>query len=117
MITSVSASEFLAGYPAAQRARQMSLLERHFYVPPLDAPAATLAATLFDNSLSGTLKTPGWRQRLKSDTYIISTAIIHGAKTIVTSAEELPKFVRLAGSMIKVIEVPTVPKQTTFIES
>ena len=117
MIPSVVASEYLAAFRSeTERARQMMQLERYFYVPPLDAPAATVAATLFDNSASAASRTQGWRQRLKADCYIVATAIVHGAKVIVTSSDELPKFIRIAGGRIKVIEVPIVPKQTSLID-
>lgn len=116
MIPSVVSAEYLAGFRSPEeRAKQMANLERLFYVPPFDAPAATLAATLADNARADTPRVAGWRQRLKADCYIVATAIVHGANTLVTSADELPAFTKIAGGKIKVIEVPTVPEQTSWL--
>lgn len=116
MIPSVVAAEYLAGFSnPSERSNQMSSLERYFFVPPLDAPAATLAATLFDNMKRTGALVAGQRQRIKADCYIVATAITHGADTIVTSAHERGQFTRIAGGMINVIEVPSVPQQGTLL--
>lgn len=118
MIPSVVAAEYLAGFNSEpERAAQMAQLERFFYLPPLDAPAATVAATLFENVRDLSPRTPpGWRQRLKADCYIVATAVTHGASTIVTTSDEHANFSRIAGGRIKVIEVPSVPLQTSLLE-
>lgn len=117
MIPSVVAAEYLAGFASdTERAKQMTQLERFFYVPPLDAPAATIAASLFANIKGATsAAAAGGRQALKTDCYVVATAIVHGASTIVTSVDELQLFTRIAGGRIKVIEVPTVPQQTSLL--
>lgn len=116
MIPSVVAAEYLTGFSSeAERAAQIVKLERFFFVPPLDAPAATLAATLADNVTTSVPRPPGWRQSLKADCYIVATAIVHGAATVVTSADECRIFTRIASGRIKVIEVPSVPKQGNLL--
>jgi hypothetical protein len=54
----------------------------------------------------------GERHILKSDCYIIATAIIHGADSIVTG--NVKEYRRLAGARIKIMDVPDSPVQPQF---
>lgn len=82
-------------------------------VAPLDAAAGVLAAQLANAARSGSANV-GDRHVLKSDCYIIATAIVHGADAIVTG--NVREFRNLAGGRIKVFDIPDVPEQLDILD-
>lgn len=107
MLPSVAMSEYLMKFSGVDRQRQLALLQQRFFIPSLDVPAAALAAELRGQAKAANVQID--REVMKSDCYIIATAIIHGASVIVT--ENRSEFQKLASGRIKISAVPDVPEQ------
>ncbi|HEU4623469.1 MAG TPA: type II toxin-antitoxin system VapC family toxin [Steroidobacteraceae bacterium] len=108
MVPSVVVSEYLTTFSPTQVAQQVQEFHRRFFVAPLDAAAGALAAQLANAVRTNGLNV-GERHVLKSDCYIIATAIVHGADAIVTG--NVAEFRSLTGGRIKVLDIPDVPTQ------
>lgn len=108
MVPSVVIAEYLTPFSSQQKAIQLKELHRRFFVAPLDAAAGVLASELHNKGHAAGSQSGG-RHTLKSDCYIIATAIIHGASSIVTA--NFKEFRAIAGPRIKVEEVPEIPRQ------
>jgi predicted nucleic acid-binding protein len=103
-------TEYIQAFPAPARIEQLEFLVETFQIVPFDLPAAGLAAELAYEARNVARPATVTRQSMKADTQILATAIVHGAREIVTDEQEL--FGRLAGGRIKVSAVPSIPEQT-----
>lgn len=108
MVPSVVIAEYLTPFSPQNKALQLRELHGRFFVAPLDAAAGALASELHNKGRAGSLQA-GSRHTLKSDCYIIATAIIHGADSIVTA--NFKEYKAIAGDRIKIQEVPEIPEQ------
>lgn len=107
MIPTPALAEYLQGFDTEERKRQLQVLERHFFIPAFNLPAAFLAAGLARN-VAGEAN-PNPRQTVKTDIQIVATAIVSGASRLVT--HEKPHFEKLAAGRLPIIEVPNVAEQ------
>ena len=107
MVPSVVVAEFLLKFRGPEKARYLRALEANFYIPSLDLPSAALAADLRSRakSIGGHID----REVIKSDCYILATAIVHGASAIVT--ENRSDFLKLCGGRIRIESIPEIPEQ------
>lgn len=112
MIPSVVVAEYLAPFKGAEKARQLKALEQGFYVPALDLASAALASDLISKAPRDALKHLS-REIIKSDCYILATAIVHGATLLVTENQD--DFKKLAGGKIRLAGVPEVPEQLPLV--
>lgn len=107
MIPTPALAEYLQGFDTDERKRQLQVLERHFFIPAFNLPAAYLAAGLARNAAHDNDTIP--RQTVKTDIQILATAIVSGATQLVT--HEKAHFERLAAGRIEILEVPNVHEQ------
>jgi len=122
MIPSLVASEFLVRYEEQDRVAALTKLQSRFFVAPMDAKAAWLAARMFADKVAWdkSRTDDGYtRQWIKTDIAILATAVAHEAEAIYL--EDDPLF-NLATSLseyvtmpIRRLPVPT-PKQPSFLE-
>lgn len=107
MVPAPAAAEYLQGFDDRERQEQLSALERFFFVPSFDLPAAAIAAELSRRSDSWALDAD--RQKVKTDVQIIAIAIAHRAELIVT--DNVKEFRAIAAGKIAISEVPSVEEQ------
>lgn len=108
MTPSVVVAEYLAKFNGAAKVKQLKALEQTFFVPALDLASAALASELMAKAPKAELKHLS-REVIKSDCYILATAIVHGASVLVTDNRD--DFIKLTGSKIRVEAIPDVPEQ------
>ena len=108
MIPSPVVAEYLQGFDAAGRAKQIATLQRSFFIPSFDLPSAALSAELTERADAGKLRQNSEESRpaLKVDVQIAAIAIIHGATQIVT--HNIRDFKTIVGGRIQVTEVPDI---------
>ena len=114
MVPTPVLAEYLQFFDTEERKRQLRTLEKYFFVPAFNLPAAYLAAGLaHKHQAQGGERSDGTsRQELKTDFQIIATAIVNGAALLVTdNLEDFTRLADLAGGRIKVSDVPNVHKQ------
>lgn len=116
MIPSPVIAEYLQGFDASGRAREVAALQRAFFIPSFDLPSAALAAELTDKADAKQLRKTSRenRQALKVDVQIAATAIVHGASQIVT--HNIGDFKTITGGRIKVTEVPDIAESKPLFE-
>jgi predicted nucleic acid-binding protein len=112
MIPSVAVAEYLQHFKGVEKATQLKALEQVFFVSALDLASAALASELIAKAPKEAMKHLP-RETIKSDCYILATAIVHGAALLVT--ENRDDFVKLAGGRIRVEGVPEVPEQLNLV--
>lgn len=112
MTPSVVVAEYLQHFKGTAKAAQLKALEQAFFVPALDLASAALASELIAKAPRDALQHLS-RETIKSDCYILATAIIHGAAFLVT--ENRDDFLKLAGDKIRVEGIPEVPEQLNLV--
>ncbi len=90
IIPSVVLCEYLTQVPNGdERDRTAAALSDRFHIAPFDARDAVLAAELWhDGKASRKMAQPGARACLRSDTFIVATAVTHGAREFYTEDED-----------------------------
>ena len=106
MVPTPALAEYLQDFEPEARKRQLEVFERHFLIPAFDLPAAYLAAGIARKAEKPSGVT---RRAVKTDIQIIATAIVAGARLIVT--DEAEHFERLASGRVQVSGVPLVHDQ------
>lgn len=109
MVPAPAAAEYLQGFDDDERQEQLAALERFFFVPSFDLPAAAIAAELSRKSDTWGLNERVDRQKVKTDVQIIAIAVAHRAELIVT--DNVKEFRAIAAGKIVVSEVPRVEEQ------
>lgn len=109
MVPTPALAEYLQGFQEADRRVQLTQLEELFYLPAFDSASAYLAAELSRRERVREAYRSGDRQAVKTDVQIVATAIVHGAKRIIT--HDVGDFERVAGQRILVSNVPNVAEQ------
>lgn len=115
MVPAPAVGEYLQRFDDEHRAHQLAALDRYFFIPAYDPPAAALAAELARRpEVKALFKAAGsGGPDLAVDLQIVATAIVQGAETLLTP--DLETFRILAGGRIKVSEVPRIPTQTRLL--
>jgi hypothetical protein len=113
MIPTPALAEYLQGFDNEERKRQLQVLERHFFIPAFNLPAAYLAAGLARAADPSSAEIP--RQSVKTDIQILATAIVNGAARIITADRQ--HFHQLAGGRIEVSEVPEIHEQPKLFDA
>ena len=113
MIPAPVVSEVLIRGTTSQLQAVRDLMERSFFIPSFDMPAAYLAAELERSREAVELIDSGQapREHIRVDTQIAAIAIIQNAEMIVSHD---PYMRRIVHSRINVIEVPDIPEQETL---
>lgn len=107
IVPTIVASEYLTHVAKADHAAVLAELSSRFVLPPFDVRCASLAAELFRLNKSDTSKSkPGWRNCLRSDTLIIATAKIHGARIFYTGDNNCRK---VASTIMDACDLPNQP--------
>lgn len=108
MIPSPVVAEYLQGFDATGRAKQVASLQKWFFIPSFDLPSAALAAELTERANASKLRKNSGESRpaLKVDVQIAAIAIVHGATQIVT--HNIADFKTIVGGRIQVSEVPNI---------
>ncbi|MFL6199295.1 MAG: type II toxin-antitoxin system VapC family toxin [Thermoanaerobaculia bacterium] len=109
MVPAPAAAEYLQWFDDNERQEQLAALERFFFVPSFDLPAAMVAAELSHRSEAWGFDERVDRQKVKTDVQIIAIAIAHRAELIVT--DNVKEFRAIASGRIAVKEVPSVAEQ------
>ncbi len=118
MVPSPAVFEYLIGFTPEEQKVQRGIIERQFFVPAVDLPAAELAAELMSDTeemkrLAGQYGLR--RQMLRVDALIVAVAIIQRADAVVT--DDVAHFPRLAQGRVQIIEVPDVATQGNLFPS
>src|SRR5438105_3162599 len=90
MIPTPVLSEYLMGFNPTEQDAQLRLLERHFFLPSLDVPAAALAAKILQDAEAVPMKKARKkvpRQELRVDAFIIAIAAVHRAEIVISNDE------------------------------
>lgn len=108
MIPSPVVAEYLQGFDATGRAKQVAELQKSFFIPSFDLPSAALSAELAERASANQLRQNSEESRpaLKVDVQIAAIAIVHGATQIVT--HNVKDFKTIVGGRAQVTEVPNV---------
>ena len=108
MIPSPVVAEYLQGFDATGRTKQIAGLQRLFFIPSFDLPSAALTAELIENADVDKLRKNSEESRpaLKVDVQIAAIAIVHGATRIVT--HNISDFKNIVGGRTQVTEVPNI---------
>lgn len=109
MVPTPALMEYLQGFSAAARHQQLGVLQRSFFVPSFDVPAAYLAAGISRKAFSDRVEgSPASRQAVRTDCQIIATAVVHHATRIITNDRK--HFGALAKLVPRKIEISGVPE-------
>jgi hypothetical protein len=114
MIPAPAVSEYLQYFEAEERKRQIKALERHFFLPAFNVPAAYLAAGIAHQRQREGSGVPAGssRQAIKTDIQILATAIVNHARLLVThNLADFEGLAKLAGGRIRISDVPIVHSQ------
>jgi predicted nucleic acid-binding protein len=112
MVPTPALAEYLRAFPSRDRRRQIELLDRHFFIAAFDLPSAYLAAGLARRVREEGAPEGLTRQAIEADLQIIATAVVHGARAIVT--DEVEHCERLAAGRIRISAVPEIHEQTAL---
>jgi predicted nucleic acid-binding protein len=115
MVPAPVAGEYLIGFNGQDRAAQQSLIQRLFYVPAFDMPAAVMQAEIeSDKKLLLEMKKEFNldRQQLRTDAQILAVAIVNKADKIISHDPHMSK---LAGTRIKVEQMPEIAEQMPLL--
>lgn len=117
MIPSPVVAEYLQGFDAVGRVKQVASLQKLFFIPSFDLPSAALAAELSERSSFSELRQSSNESRpaLKVDIQIAAIAIIHGATQIVT--QNISDFKTIVGGRIQVTEIPDIAEPGRLFNS
>ena len=113
MIPTPALTEYLQGFDAAERKQQLKALEKNFFIPSFNLPAAYLAAGLARRVQESRIKSKdASRQEIKTDIQIIATAIVNSASRIITNnTNDFEKLAELAGGRIQISDIPDIHEQ------
>jgi len=113
MIPTPALTEYLQGFDTAERKQQLKALEKNFFIPSFNLPAAYLAAGLARRAQeSGVKPKHASRQEVKTDVQIIATAIVNNASKIITNnTDDFQKLAELADGRIQISDIPDVHEQ------
>ena len=118
MIPTPVVAEYLVGLPTEDHEAHLAILERNFFLPPLDVASAQLTASLLRNpgDVKGIRDKHGVdRQSLRTDAMIIAIAIVHGASKIVTHAAK--HYHKLAKALIQIESIPEIQEQSLLFDA
>lgn len=114
MIPAPVVSEYLQYFETDDRKRQIKALERHFFLPAFNVPAAYLAAGIAHQRQREGIGVPegSTRQAIKTDIQILATAIVNNARLLVThNLADFEGLAMHAGGRIRISDVPLAHSQ------
>lgn len=117
IIPSPVVAEYLQGFDATGRTKQIAGLQKLFFIPSFDLASAALTAELIENADVDKLRKNSEESRsaLKVDVQIAAIAIIHGATQIVT--HNIKDFKTVVSGRIQVIEVPNITQPRKLFDN
>ena len=111
MIPVPALTEYLLNFDPVEQKEQRKVIEKNFFVPSYDIPAAAIAAELLGNKqLIREMRNNKEYDKMKAstDAQIIAIAIVNGAEKIISHDSGLKK---LSQGKISVEEVPIIQSQ------
>jgi hypothetical protein len=89
-------AEALVGYSQAKRDESLAEIARSFFIAPLDAHAASIAASLYDKSMVDQLIAEHGvtRQCIKADIYVIACSVAAKATHLISHDRHVKKLAR-----------------------
>ncbi len=105
IVPAIAVSEVLLGIRLEEHGEFIAKLQEHFFLPPYDLRAASLAAKLWQETRELPKEEQPARTTLRADVMIVATAKVAQAKTIFSHDEKLRKLATRAGIIAR--ELPT----------
>ena len=97
IVPSVALAEYLVPFDSQKHADVVAPLARRFIIAPFDVKCAALAARLFvEGKQDREMSVENARNLLKSDSLIIATAAVHGARIFYSDDEQCRKLAERA---------------------
>jgi predicted nucleic acid-binding protein len=97
MVPAIAVSEVLIGIRPEEHGEFIATLQEHFFLPPYDLRAASLAAKLWQQTRELPKAEQPVRATLRSDVMIVATAKVAQAHTVYSHDERLRKLAIRAG--------------------